>query len=381
MTVLLVDARAPQGSGLGRYLRESVRALSESGRFREIVLAGPRADLEPVCATMRGTTRVIDLDRGRYDPRVIWRWGSIAAQVEAPHLTWFPNWDGSWHFAAGLSAPVTTIHDLIQLDHTTPRDRVRAAIAAPWMRRMIGASRQVVTVSEHSRRRIVERFPEAADRIRVVPNGVAPVFFSPAGTDGPVPGGASRPHALRALGIDGPYLIAVANKKPHKNLELAIRVFARLASADAALRLVLVGDRFPHLERLMVLARTLGIADRILDLARIPDADLAALYGHSEACLVTSRQEGFGMPVLEAMAAGAPVIAVDVPPIPTLAGDAAILVPLDDVEGMSAAVDRLRRDPAQRAARIAAGRVRAAAFTWDRSATALADLLTADARA
>lgn len=379
MTVLLVDARAPHGSGLGRYLRESVRALSESGRFSEIVLAGPRAELESVRGTMRGMTRVIDLDRGRYDPRVIWRWGSIAAQVGAPHRTWFPNWDGSWHGASGTSAPVTTIHDLIQLDHTTPREWVRAAIAAPWMRRMIAASRQVVTVSEHSRARLLERFPEAAGRITVIPNGVAPVFL-PRGIDGPASSREAPLPALRALGVAGPYLLTVANKKPHKNLELVIRAFARLATVDAALRLVLVGDRFPHLTRLMTLARSLGVADRIHDLARIPDAQLAALYRQAEVCLFPSRQEGFGMPVLEAMAAGVPVIAVDVPPISTLVGEAAILVPVDDVEGMAAAVDQLRRDPAQRAARIEAGRAQAATYTWDRSAAALADLLGADAR-
>jgi len=366
MTTLLVDARAPFGSGLGRHLREMLVALSRVGRFEAIVLAGPIGELERVRAQMSGATRVIDLSWGRYDPRIPLAWGRVAAQVGGPHHTWFPNWDGAWRtVAASGSAPVTTLHDLIQLDGSAPRERLRAAIAAPWMQRMLSASRAVVTVSEGSRAAIAARFPTQAHKVRVIPNGVAPIFLA-SPSDG---------HALGDLGIRGPYLLTVANKKPHKNLEMAIRAFARLAEGDARLQLVLVGERFPHLTHLLQLARDLGVGDRLVELETLSDARLTALYGGAEAFLFPSRQEGFGMVALEAMATGAPVVAVDRAPIPEVVGDAAVLVPMDDDAAMAAAVTRLRAEARWRADRVAAGRARAAQFTWERSARTLADVL------
>lgn len=366
MTTLLVDARAPYGSGLGRHLREMLGALSRTGRFGEIVLVGPGTALAPVRATMAVPTRVIDCAWGRYDPRIPLRWAHLASQVGRPHRTWFPNWDGAWRLGDGPgSAPVTTVHDLIQLEGTTPRERVRAAIAAPWMRRMVIASRAVVTVSERSRAAIATQFPDQAHKVQVIPNGVAPIFFS----------SPDRATDLRDLGITGPYLLTVANKKPHKNLEMAIRTFARLAPTDAALQLVMVGERFPHLTRLMQLARDLGVRDRVVEVETLPDARLAAVYGAAEAFLFPSRQEGFGMVALEAMAAGTPVVTVDRAPIPEIVGDAAVLVPLDDDAAMAAAVTRLRDEMTWREDRIAAGRGRAAQFTWDRAAQVLAAVL------
>ena len=366
MTTLLVDARAPYGSGLGRHLREMLGALSRTGRFGEIVLVGPATAVAPVRATMAVPTRVIDCAWGRYDPRIPLRWAHLASQVGRPHRTWFPNWDGAWRLGDGPgSAPVTTVHDLIQLEGTMPRERVRAAIAAPWMRRMVIASRAVVTVSERSRAAIATQFPDQAHKVQVIPNGVAPIFFS----------SPDRATDLRDLGITGPYLLTVANKKPHKNLEMAIRTFARLALTDAALQLVMVGERFPHLTRLMQLARDLGVRDRVVEVETLPDARLAAVYGAAEAFLFPSRQEGFGMVALEAMAGGTPVVTVDRAPIPEIVGDAAVLVPLDDDAAMAAAVTRLRDEMTWREDRIAAGRGRAAQFTWDRAAQVLAAVL------
>jgi glycosyltransferase involved in cell wall biosynthesis len=172
-----------------------------------------------------------------------------------------------------------------------------------------------------------------------------------------------------------PYLLAVANKKPHKNLTMAIRAFAECARDDATLRLMLVGERFAHADELLALARELGVAHRVDDVEGLSDTALAWTYAHAEAMLVTSRVEGFGMVALEAMACGAPVVVVDRPPLPDVVGDAATIVPLDDVPAMAVAIRRLRRDGAHRAERVAAGRARAATFTWARTGEQTADVL------
>lgn len=369
MTVLLVDARAPQGSGLGRYLRESVRGLASTGRFEEIVLLGSMEALRSVRASLPIASRVIDVSWGRHDPRVLWHWSAVGSRIGRSYRTWFPHWDGAWWASGGATPPVTTFHDLIQLQGAGLRGALRARIAAEWMARMVAGSRTLITGTEHAKGQLIDRFPLASGKIEVVAHGVADVFFQ-----------SSAPAAgtLRAAGVTGPFLLTVANKKPHKNLEMAIRVLARIAGTDSSLQLVMVGDRFTHLSRLMGLAKDLGVAHRIHDLAAISDTTLQVLYASAEALLFTSRLEGFGLPVLEAMAAGAPVIAVDAPPIPSIVGSAADVVPIDDDEAMIRAIHRLRSDPFWRADRIAAGRRRAALFTWERSAAVLAAILCAD---
>jgi glycosyltransferase involved in cell wall biosynthesis len=364
MRALVVDARAAYGSGLGRYMRETVTALAGLGRFGEIALAGDPRELEPLRSALG--VRVIPFARRRYDPAVPFAWRGVARAMPADHVTWFPHWDGAW----GASGAVTTLHDLIAFEGAGPRAVLRRAVARAWISRMVGASRVVITGSEHTRAQICAVFPDAARKLRVIHHGVAPVFFraragAPAASGGEWGGARSG----------APYLLAVANKKPHKNLAMAIRAFAVLARDDRTLRLKLVGQRFPHAGELMGIARALGVGDRVDDIAGVPDEDLAQLYRYAEAVLVTSRVEGFGMVALEAMAAGVPVVAVDRDPLPEVVGTAAVRVALDDADAMAAAVHRLRTDPAHRADRIGAGHTRAAQFTWERSAAQTADAL------
>ena len=152
---------------------------------------------------------------------------------------------------------------------------------------------------------------------------------------------------------------------------MAIRVLAQ----QPALRLVMVGERFPHAAELHELARSLGVRDRVDDVTDLSDAELATMYAGAEALLVPSREEGFGMVALEAMACGTPVVAVDRAPLPEVVGSAGIIVPFDDVAAMSAAVTRLRDDASERVRRVEAGRARAAEFTWARAAARTAEIL------
>ncbi|MEK0431281.1 MAG: hypothetical protein RL139_1085, partial [Gemmatimonadota bacterium] len=316
---LVVDARAPFGSGLGRYLRESVVALSRLDRFREIVLVGPADALEPVVTRMTGPVRVLDAPRPRYDLRFPRTWGARLreADVGADALTWFPHWDGAWvgpWQGAGASrapAPVTTLHDLIPLRGTGLAGRAKALVAEAWMRRMVAASRVLVTGSAHTRGQFADRFPGSAEKLRVIPHGVAEVFAARLSDVG-----APRARVAGGPEADGaPYLLCVANKKPHKRLEVAIETLAHLSATDPTLRLVLIGERFDHGARLRAVAERCGVAARVDDLTGVSDAALVEWYAGASAVLVPSREEGFGMVALEAMACGAPVVAVAHPPI------------------------------------------------------------------
>lgn len=365
---LLVDARAPFGSGLGRYMRELVRALAQRQDFREIVLAGDPDALAPFQHTLPQPLRVITLGERRYSWRVPMRWQDVSRQVGMPHVSWFPHWDGAWN----VPPTVTTVHDLIAFDGTGPKGLARREIARRWIAQMIEGSTAIITGAEGAAQRLREAYPEVAAKLRVIPHGVADVFFATQ-----VRGRDVRLAQIRraALGHDAPYLLTVANKKPHKRLETAITAFAAIAAEDPALRLVMVGERLDHAETLRGLAASLGVAERVDDLTGLTDEALAATYAGAEALLVTSREEGFGMVALEAMACGAPVIAVDRAPLPEVVGDAGLLVPFDDASALADAVRRLRGEASLRAQLVGAGFSRAAGFTWTRAASATAAVL------
>ena len=363
---LLIDARLPHAAGLGRYVRESALALSQLGCFGEIVLVGDAAGWEPTRREMAGRALVHHVPWRRHDLRVPLGWRRVVAPLAPGALTWFPHWDtawvGPWQGTPPGAAPrpVTTLHDLILVE----RGGVGARVVTAWMRRVMAASRWLVTVSRVSHDALVDRFPQLDGRLTIVPNGVSPACLAAGAAPPPAP---AHP----------PYLLAVATKRPHKRLEVAIQAFAQLAQEDPALRLVLVGERTPHVAVLQALARQLGVAHRVDDEVGLTDRALAARYAGAEAVLVCSQAEGFGMVPLEAMAAGAPVVAARHPATVEVAGAGAALVPQDDARAMAAVLRQWRQHPNQRAAMVQAGRAHAARYTWAHSASALAQCLLA----
>lgn len=355
---LLIDAHAPGGSGLGRYTFEMLRGLAARDDFGVIHLAGPLAVMQAWRESLPNAVtpvQVIRWDVGRYSPRIPLLWARVQAAVGAAHVTWFPHWDGAWT----AQPAVTTLHDLIFLEGVGAREAVRATIARQWMSRMIRGSHRVLTGTAGSASAIATAFPSAREKLVIIHHGVNAAFYESSGE----PAGGSR----------APYLLTVANKREHKRLETAIRAFARVAAEQPDLRLVMVGSRDAHAGALRTLADDLGIAHRVDDLEGVDDGRLAALYRGARALLVSSRTEGFGLVILEAMASGTPVIAVDRPPLPEVAGDAAIVVPFDDDAAMAEAIRGLDEPSSRRLAD--AGRARAAAFTWQRAADAAAAVL------
>lgn len=372
---VLVDAHSPGASGVGRYTRELVRCLAARDDFRMIYVAGDPAEVSAwlldgqragagagerstagatAGAVARTPVTIIPFRHTRHSPRVPLAWAAVEAQVPGPRVSWFPYWDGAWNAAPG----VVTIHDLIFLDAPGLIGLPKRMVTRAWMQRMVAGCRAVVTVSAYSAQRIRAEFPRVGDKLHVVPNGVSPRFFA----------------ATRSAHIPKPYLLTVGNKRPHKRFETAIRAFARLAAERPELELRMVGNRDAHAGALRALAEELGVAERVHDVAPMDDPELAQTYADAEALLVTSRDEGFGLIAVEAMAAGTPVIAVDRGPMREVVGDAGVLVPFDDDAALAQALRTLDREGC-----IARGRPRAAGFTWDSAAASLASVLLAAA--
>jgi len=253
---------------------------------------------------------------------------------------------------------VVTCHDLIPA--CFPREYLsgpgRAAQALVYRRflRRLRAARVVTTPSHETARDVVRLAGVEAGRVRVLPWG-PPAQADPVG---PAP--------------EGDYVLYAGAIEPHKNPRVAIEAIALAAPGP---RLLMAGPwSARRLARLRRHAAGVGADGRIEWLGYLPGGRLRALREGALATLVPSRKEGFGLPVLEAMAAGVPVLASDTPALREVGGDAAAYLPPDAPAAWARAIDELAADPAEREARGRSGRARAAEFTWERTARALVDV-------
>ncbi len=362
---VLVDARGLLSSGIGRYLREVLAVLFRDERFGRIELLGEPEAVRDFCAGMPHAekARVRSYPYGFYSLRAQMEWlrlhvtGALVADV-----AFFPHYDAP--LVALPARSVVTVHDLIHFKVVEAFPWWRRLAADVLLRRGVASAAEVITVSESTRQDLAERLPAFAEKINVVPNGVSALFEKPIG-------GSPSEYSP----IEGPYLLCVGNRKPHKNLIVAIEVLAVLRDEAPELRLVLVGDVFRGWDGVLRRADDLGVRDRLVEVSKVSDAVLQSLYAGCEVLLFPSLYEGFGLPVLEAMASGAPVIASNSSSLPEVVGDAGLLVDPRDPYDMARGVLQLRRDSALRNELVRRGRERAARFSWEQTGLETADIL------
>ena len=364
---LVVDARGLMQSGIGRYLREVLSRLLDDPRFSQLSLLGKPAELSGFLAGRAGASRVrvVSFPYGFYSIPAQGHWLALAARgALRADAAFFPHYDIPLLGIPGRS--VVTVHDLIHFKLPELFPRWRLAAAGFVLRRAVARAQRVVVVSEATGRDLVERFPDFREKVTVIPNGGSAALSA-----------APPPPARRSAEIRGlrPYLLCVGNRKPHKNWVAAVEVLARLRTEFPEMKLVLVGREFGEGDAVAERARALGVESSVLELGAVPDAELRELYQQTECLLFPSLYEGFGLPVLEAMALGAPVVASDRSSIPEVVGDAGALVDPTDWTTMAAEVRRLVQDSALREERVRLGRERAAGFTWERTAVRTADVL------
>jgi glycosyltransferase involved in cell wall biosynthesis len=270
---------------------------------------------------------------------------------------------GRW---AGRFGRVLTIHDAIAFvspESYPLANRVLHRWVVPATLRNVDL---VVTASEHAASDLQRHLGLPRDRLAVVPNGVSERFR---------PDPASNDVAVRArLGLDRPYLLSVGARQARKNLGRLLEAFAQARLAREEYTLALAGPTQwggLDLERLVV---DRGLAGRVRLLGYVAESDLPAVYRGASAFLFPSLYEGFGLPVLEAMACGVSVICSNTSSLPEVAGDAALLVDPTDVAAMAAALDELLGSPALRRDLTARGVARAAGFRWEQAAERMVGL-------
>lgn len=256
---------------------------------------------------------------------------------------------------------VVTIHDLGYVHHPEahpPQDRRMLDWTTRWSTRV---ARRVIAISDATRRDLIEWYRLPEDKIDVIPHGVDPRFFAVTSED--------ICRARQRLALPEHYVLAVGTIQPRKNLGRLAIAMHELAAAGLPHRLVIAGKRGWLASQVQREISQSGMADRVIFLGYVPPEALPALYAGAGALAFPSLYEGFGLPILEAMAAGTPVVASDRSAIPEVAGDAALLMNPLAPESIAQGLIRVLTDPTLRATLIARGKERAAEFSWDRTAT------------
>jgi len=260
-------------------------------------------------------------------------------------------------------ASVVTIHDMQHEDMPELFPWLDRTVFLTLLRRAARDAAHILTMSEYTKGRIIARYGIPPERITVGHNAASPAFFARVGPE-------EIARVRTKYSVTGRYLLSVATLHAHKNLDLLIDAVKalRLQSPGEDLRLVLVGLRGTAADPLSAKIRMVGGEEFITRTGYVPDADLPALYQGASACITPSRYEGFGIPVLEAMASGVPVVTSNATALPEVAGDAALMFDPADLTALIAALRRVLADADLCAALIARGTARAQQFTWRRTA-------------
>jgi glycosyltransferase involved in cell wall biosynthesis len=304
-----------------------------------------------------------DIDWVRLPSRVASRTHLLAQMAVLPALARRRRLDVLHSLAniGPLAAPglrrVVTLLDVIWLHQGQQWERGRAARGFALLSR-VSARRadRVITISRSARDDILTSLSLAPDRVDVAPLGVR---LDPSIQP------ANEVDVRASLELDGPVILSVAQKRPYKNLGSLIRAVAEL---EERATLVLVGAPTAHEDELRALACQLNVDDRVRFPGWVPEPELEGLYRLASCFVLPSLIEGFGLPVLEAMARGVPVACSDRPALPEVAGEAAILFDPQNQDAVTAAIKRLLGDPALARTLVGRGRERVRSFTWERTA-------------
>lgn len=256
---------------------------------------------------------------------------------------------------------VVTIHDTLVYVYPETHNRLDTWRFRWMLPQATTRADMVLTDSDCSRADIQRYLAVPGEKVRAFPIGVNAAFH-------PIPAGAERDAVLARYSVEPPYLLYVGGITGRKNIARLFEAYAQVRVPRPDLRLVIGGKRQWHTEEMDMTFRRLDIAGQVRFTGYVDDADLPALYSAAEAFVFPSLYEGFGLPPLEAMACGTPVITSNTSSLPEAVGDAGLQVDPYDVDALANAITRVLTDDTLRTHLRERGIVRAAQFTWQRVA-------------
>lgn len=357
---------APRYPGIGRATRETARAMATGQESVRLSLLAQTGHVDATIAALTESSNVdlVEVPAALRSPADQLCLPMVLGRLR-PDLYHAPYFAVPVLAGTPLMPPVVvTLYDLIPLLlPDRPRSALERLVIQRWIHLAATRATRIVVPSEQTAADLRRFLPAVTPKIRVVPLGVTPGV-----TPHKAPRGGPRPALPKAAGSER-YLLYVGSNKPHKNLLRLIEAFAALD--EPRYRLVIAGAwdrRYP--ESAAAVTR-LNLGDRVTFYHDPDDEALDSLYAGAHAFVFPSLYEGFGLPVLEAMAAGLPVATSERGALRDVAGQAALTFDPRSREGMSAALSRLIGDQDLRRRLKAAALAQAARFSWERTAREL----------
>ncbi len=357
-----------QGGGIGRYVRELLAALSvlDAETRYKLFVAGISPEALPEAPGPNFSWRASRISPKNF-ARIWHRLGlPIPIEVWSGPLALFHATDFVLPPVMRGTVTFLTVHDLsfIRAPETaSPRLRAYLSRAVP---RSVRRADLVLADSQATKDDLIELYGVASEKITVLYSGVDPRFH---------PADRAVQESVRArYGLDFPYVLAVGTVQPRKNYARLIQALAALPGPLADIHLVIAGGRGWLEGPIYETAHLAGVEERVHFIGFVPDDDLPALYTAAEAFAFPSLYEGFGLPLLEAMACGTPSLAANTSSLPEVAGDAALLIDPTSVDSIATGLERILTDNGLRSTLRERGFARAGMFTWERAARHLLTL-------
>ncbi len=347
--VVAIDARTLGATGLGTYVSELLAGFASTDHeFRFRILCP-----HPEAAASGLTAERFDFVRAKapiYSLKEQWEIARLARRADLLHC---PHYNIPYFYRGRM---VVTIHDLTHLAH---RDFVPNRLAYYYARFILNAAaqhaRQIITVSQFSKKSICGAFGVPDEKLHVISYGISKRILQSKPIDTSL---------VEKLNITKPYALFVGLLKPHKNVQTLLRAFALLPEQlRDSHQLVIAGKFDTAYPTLRKLSQELRLDDRVVFTGHVTEDELRALYAGAKVFVLPSLNEGYGLPVLEAMAYGVPVIVSNSSSLPEVAGDAGILVDPHDDHSISTALQRLLQDNELRKNLGERGRKRAHSFS------------------
>ena len=357
---LVLDARAATDHfpGIGRYVVNLACAMASlPGRDEQLILL--RDPTQPsrwdLTAWAGERMQLVDVPLSPFSQRQQWVLPRLLRRLGADvyHSPYYlmPYWPGI--------PALVTIHDLIPLHYPGYFTPVQRLIFATTIRLAVRAARRVIAVSQATAADLQQSLRLPRERIAVIPEAAAPSFR---------PQPPSAVAAVRSrLNLPEQYVLYLGSNKPHKNLPRLVEAWAHITHHASRITLVIAGHEDPRYPQARQRAAALGL-DNVLFLGAVAEEDLPALYSGAELFVFPSLYEGFGLPVIEAMACGTPVACSNTSSLPEVAGDAALLFDPHTPEAMATAIHQALRDEELREELRRRGLAQAQRFSWEQTA-------------
>ena len=355
-----IDARKLKDFGIGSYIRNLLEAIArqpeaEKYRFRVYTRRSDREALPELPANFE----IVEEESPGYSLAELTR---FAFRLYRDSLDLFH----ATHYVLPplRGRAVVTIHDIIHLLY--PQflpNRLALVYARVMVRRALSRANRIITVSYNSKRDLVDYFGITPARVDVIYNGVSSRFR-------PDVPGEERDRVAQKYGLRRPYLLFLGGERPHKNAQNVIRAFgeARRSRPDLPHVLALAGPMPKNTARIDALIGALDLGTVISRPGLIEEKDLPGLLAGADVLLYPTLYEGFGLPVVEAMASGTPVLTSSTSALQEIAGGYAFLVDPLDVDAIARGIVALTTDPKIRSDYVELGRKRALDFSWEKAA-------------